>query len=858
MPNDNALWAEEELRRRYGAPTTDTDKVVGFTLHDARHLALKRDVRGIQIWLEDDPAHNALPAHEVRHYQAKQSRHSNLPPRLRHQPPGSTAARAVCLVTIADPPMLRAVLDYYEAGTGSGLNRAALEHYRLLFLARYPDFTSFVQTQGGYVTEERAYKDKLIARAANALAEVSDDVALGARLLDVITGRTGVKSGLLGWRTDGRIQSLRAAHPEGLERATARLARAEDVDVAIAEFVGETWPLLVRGQTSKPYSESRNLPTMLAAIIHPDGAYGINTDPVQRTAEALLGHKPLGGNPMTAEEYAAVYRMAEAIRAVMANEWDWMPRDMWDVQGFIWVVNRTNQPELTEYPAITRPTKEFPLAKNLIFYGPPGTGKTYATAAEAVQLCGQTVPEDRAELMTVYRRLADAGQIEFVTFHQSTAYEEFVEGLRPVQTSESGAAGFELQPVPGVLRRIARRAETSTGSGHIELAISGHKVFKMSIGEAANPDDASLFDEAIADGCTLLGFEEIDWTDDCYADREEIIKACRSKGVTNGEPTQSSGRVQMPFMFRNEVEVGDIVVVSKGNGLFRAIGQVTGGYSFVPRESGAYGHRRAVRWLWVDRAGVPASEIYARNFMMKSIYRLSFDDLNVPALERYIASQQGSGTAAPEPFVLIIDEINRANVSKVFGELITLLEPDKRLGQPNALRVRLPYSGELFGVPANLNVIGTMNTADRSIALLDTALRRRFTFRELMPDPLLLGTVGGINLATVLKKINDSVEYLYDREHQVGHAYFLGCETRADIDAVMREKLIPLLAEYFHEDWGKIAAVLGDATEMEGDREGGFLSRRQLAPPPAFGGGSEATPRYRWTVRDMFDYSKLQ
>lgn len=517
-----------------------------------------------------------------------------------------------------------------------------------------------------------------------------------------------------------------------------------------------------------------------------------------------------------------------------------------------------------------------PATTNLILYGPPGTGKTYATAWEAVRLClgdavAESIRNDRLALMVEYHRLVGEGRIEFVTFHQSMAYEDFVEGRQPTTGSDDGeeetSAGFRLETVPGIFRRIAKRAETGLGKKAItnRITTEHRQIYKMSVGFSRGAGDQELFEEVIEGGYTVLDWEDIDWSDPKYEKAEEILKTCEAQGKIEGPVSLQSGQVSITDTFRNRLKVGDIIIVSKGNRLIRAIGEVTGSYVYNPRPEGRFGHRRTVQWLWHDPAGVPVTEIYDGNFTMRSLYGLNKERLNIPVLERYMNSAitEIDADVEREAFVLIIDEINRANISKVFGELITLLEPDKRLGQPNALKVHLPYSRDEFGVPANLHIVGTMNTADRSIALLDTALRRRFTFRELMPDAAELhralavrqlnaGNLDGIDLCKLLIELNERIEYLFDREHQIGHAYFTGCSSRADVEDVMRHKVIPLLAEYFYEDWTKVAAVLGDGSDGTGSR---FLEAKRLEAPAGFAGDELASEKMRWSVKASFDFS---
>lgn len=741
-----------------------------------------------------------------------------------------------------------------QIGSAMTLDRGALERLKSLFVQKHVDFRNFSDS-GSYLGAEDRYKRALVDQAAALVAKHSSDqdAELGAALLDLVAGKGNSQSNLLDWRVAKLVADIRKAKPDVIERATGAMVRTSDPEAGIAGFVDEIWPLLAENAPAKPYAESRTIPSMVYALVDPVVAMGIRSTPTDNAAKMLLGRWMFSQQPLSKAEYAEVLQLARAISDVMRDEWGWGPRDLWDVQGFIWeTCQKRLSPSENDQSEANEVGIPMPQATNLILYGPPGTGKTYGTMAEAVRLCRKPVPDDYAELKSTYNNLVDAGQIKFVTFHQSYAYEDFIEGLRPVTGAaegDEGSAGFRLEPKRGIFRDLVAAADLariSAGKGS-GFDLSGRQVFKMSLGRAGVEDH--IFDAAIDGGYAILGWGgDVDWSDPKYGGKGGYQAIFDRWNEIEPGTSGNAGHISQVWRFRASMKEGDVIVVSSGNKQFRAIGIITGPYRFEPSETRDYNHRRDVEWVVKPAEPLPVELIYGKPFTMQSCYLLRDDHVKHEALARLLPGSQPAATNDPDQFVLIIDEINRANISKVFGELITLLEPDKRLGAEHALTLNLPYSGERFGIPANLHILGTMNTADRSIALLDTALRRRFSFREIMPDPKLLSdNVKGINLQALLTTINERIEYLFDREHQIGHAYFMGAKTRAAVDDVMRDKVIPLLAEYFYEDWNKVAAVLGDAAG-----EGHFLERVTLKPPAGMDADGNAETRYRWHVKRPF------
>jgi len=437
------------------------------------------------------------------------------------------------------------------------------------------------------------------------------------------------------------------------------------------------------------------------------------------------------------------------------------------------------------------------IPKNQILYGPPGTGKTYHTIHKAISIINPSFNfnQDRKIIKKEFERLVNEKQIVFTTFHQSMSYEDFIEGIKPALNDKQDVI-YDI--ISGVFKNISSIAEDNW----LESKNSGVPRFE----EVFN----SLVEE--------------------WEDNNKILFPMKTEG--------------------------------KG---FTILGFTDSSIQFK-KSSGGIGHT------------LSKSTLRDYYYELREVRQTGLGIYYPPILEKlkqYKSLESSSISKVEKKFVLIIDEINRGNVSQIFGELITLIEDDKRLGNPEALEVTLPYSKEKFGVPPNLHIIGTMNTADRSVESLDSALRRRFSFTEMMPEPELLSpstlycqllwkyqTVGwndpafvfeenklfdfiqvsddlkdnkiaiwetmkidndrhnfsyfnhfeykGIDLQKILETINKRIEILLNRDNLIGHAYFVNVKTEEELLDVFKNKIIPLLQDYFYNDYQKIALILGE------------------------------------------------
>lgn len=439
------------------------------------------------------------------------------------------------------------------------------------------------------------------------------------------------------------------------------------------------------------------------------------------------------------------------------------------------------------------------ISKNTILYGPPGTGKTYNTVLYAVAIIenknlSEVKAEEYNDVLSRYNEHKNEGLIEFTTFHQSYGYEEFIEGIKPVKNEDSDESNIQYDVLPGLFKKFCDKAGSPVIRQRYNAAVTNDNptVWKVSLeGTGDNQTRAE---------CMKNGHIRIAW--DGYG--ESI--------TSDTEFTHGGKNVLNAFIWK--MKKGDIVLSCYSATTIDAIGVVTGDYEWHD-EYPNYKRVRNVNWL-VKNIRQDITEINNGVTMtLSTVYKLNVSVADIMNIVAQNASPLTQVVEKEKNYVFIIDEINRGNISKIFGELITLIEPTKRIGQTEGMKIKLPYSQTMFGVPDNVYILGTMNTADRSIAAIDTALRRRFRFKEIMPDVDVLNgiTVEGVIIKNMLDKINKRITALYDREHTIGHSYFLPLKDNPTLDTlavIFSDDIIPLLQEYFYEDYEKIRLVLGD------------------------------------------------
>ena len=440
--------------------------------------------------------------------------------------------------------------------------------------------------------------------------------------------------------------------------------------------------------------------------------------------------------------------------------------------------------------------------KNVVLYGAPGTGKTYDVPELAVRLCDpafMAADPSREEIVSRYNQLKTEKRIAFTTFHQSLDYEDWIEGLRPV-VNEDNQVTYEIES--GIFKKLCEEAERPVVKDKQVGIADNAVVWKVSL--------AGTGDNPVRSDCMKNSYIRIGW--DGYG---PVISDETDWSVYNGEGKQ------ILDAYINKMKIGDIVMSCYSSQTIDAIGVVVGDYEFEDKFPN-YKRVRRVNWL-VKNINENIVEMNdGKTMTLGTVYRLNSITLdNVKSiLEKYDTSSKMEEN--DKAYVMVIDELNRGNVSKVFGELITLLEADKRKGRINAESVVLPYSKKGFHIPNNVYLIATMNTADRSLGSLDYAIRRRFAFIAEKPFGL---EVEGFNeelfelvSSLFVKNFDEYKESGWDQTMKlesadtlseeykpedvwIGHSYFLMQDEEGNDNTTDRllYEIIPLLEEYVRD-----------------------------------------------------------
>lgn len=518
------------------------------------------------------------------------------------------------------------------------------------------------------------------------------------------------------------------------------------------------------------------------------------------------------------------------IAKLVNNDWDYVPNDIVDGDGWIYREVEVLQPAVRKKPKdVTNKKAFYPSANstfseikrehltevndllfkpyfnaefvttpitqhnpdkmanelNQILFGPPGTGKTYNTINKSLEICGEDLTGlSRSDIKALFEQKVDEGKIVFTTFHQSMTYEDFVEGIKPIEPEKEGDPVI-YRVEEGIFRKLCIEASFSLAKEEESVATENVLDFSLAFDNFVQEIEEKLASEEAIELATKNGGKVV--VDGVSSQGNIIIK---HPGKDNTYP------VSKQRLSKLHAAIPDLADVNNIDQQFRSI---------------IGGSNSTANWSVLNaiRNNNPISKETP-----KEIRKYSWDDK--VQVVKSLKKEDYKGKTG-DPYVLIIDEINRGNVSQIFGELITLIEEDKRLGNPEAIQVQLPYSKDWFGVPPNVHIIGTMNTADRSVEALDTALRRRFSFTEMPSKPELVktegkaenGIVNGIDLSTLLESINKRIEKLLDKDHMIGHSYFLTVGGLKELKAAFQNKIVPLLQEYFFGDYGKIGLVIG-------------------------------------------------